>query len=431
MNVKDASAVQDPAIKVQPPVSKGRETLWTRDFTFIALINLLVNSGGQMLVATLPFFIAMLGGDSVTVGFASLAYSIMSLIARPSTGWLLDNKGRRLIFILGIIGVIIVPPLYVIFPLIPVVILLRAIQGWAHSTAGTASNTNAIDLMPASRVGEGIGYFGAATSLATMIGPAIGFAIWKNMGTAPLFLSISVMGAISLLLASKLHFTELPKKPATDQQRPLIWRILNLFDHRSIPAAVLMIACLSGGSVLSFIALFSEYSGLGSGGTYFIFQAMGTVAMRLTSGRLTDRHGEAPSVYLGCTCFAIGIVLIVAVQQTWLFYLGGFIFGCGFGLFCPAMQVMAVRIVPPERRGAAISTYLCSWDICLGLGGMLGGLLVKWVGYRPMFCILGLSIVASVLLYIFWGRHTASAHNVVMAAKRKEQLKTRQTTSAD
>ncbi len=390
------------------------EKLWTADFTSVALVNLFVVSAGNMLLAALPFYIRSLGGSSIAVGLASFMFAVLSFVARPTSGWLLDNKSRRTIYIISLIGVILVPPLYILLPFLGCVVFLRGVQGLVHATAGTASNTNAVDMLPKSRFGEGMGYFGVTTSLSTMIGPALGLFIWNTWGLKPLFLSISCLGLISLLLVSRMKLRKItPRaKDTTAEKQPWYKWVLNLFDKRALPASILMMACLPGGAVTSFIALFAADSGLGNGGTYFMCQAIGTVAMRAFTGRFSDRYGEGPSLYIGCGFFLLGILLIVGVHSTWMFYLGGILFGFGYGFFCPAMQVMAVRIVPPERRGAAISTYLCSWDICLGLGGLLGGLLHKVVGYRPMFCILSLAVVACVLLYKFWGSKTPAAFKV-------------------
>lgn len=400
--------------------SVNSERLWTKDFIYISLVNLMIVSSGNMLLASLPFYIRDLGGDSVIVGMASFMFSAFSLIARPTAGWLLDNKSRRSIYIISILGVILVPPLYLILPFLALIVLLRGIQGLTHSAAGTASNTNAMDMLPASRFGEGTGYFGVTTSLATMIGPAFGMMLWNNFGKAPLFLSISVLGLISLWLVSQMNLRVIEHKEKTPKNVPWYKFILNLFDKRALPASIMMIACLPGGAITSFIALFAADSGLGNGGTYFMCQAVGTVLMRFITGRFSDKYGEGPSLYLGCGFFLLGILMIVSVQSSWLFYLGGIMFGFGYGFFCPAMQVMAVRIVPPERRGAAISTYLCSWDICLGIGGLLGGVLVKVYSYRVMFLLMSLGVIASLLIYVLWGRKTPAAFKVARANKQSD-----------
>ena len=41
---------------------------------------------------------------------------------------------------------------------------------------------------------------------------------------------------------------------------------------------------------------------------------------------------------------------------------------------------MAVSIAPPQRRGAANSTFLCAYDMGIGLGGGIAGVLIDMIG---------------------------------------------------
>jgi predicted MFS family arabinose efflux permease len=70
---------------------------------------------------------------------------------------------------------------------------------------------------------------------------------------------------------------------------------------------------------------------------------------------------------------------------------------------------MAVSIAPPDRRGAANSTFLCAYDIGIGLGGGLAGVLIDLAGYNKMFMIIALANIISVIVYIVWGKNHPSS----------------------
>jgi MFS family permease len=70
---------------------------------------------------------------------------------------------------------------------------------------------------------------------------------------------------------------------------------------------------------------------------------------------------------------------------------------------------MAVHIAPPERRGSANSTFLCAYDIGLGCGGGIAGVLISGMGYRAMFLLVSLATIFSVLIYLLWGRKHPSS----------------------
>lgn len=114
-------------------------------------------------------------------------------------------------------------------------------------------------------------------------------------------------------------------------------------------------------------------------------------------------------VYLSSALYLLGLALLVFGQVPAMLYLSGLLYGWAYGLSIPALQTMAIRIVPREQRGAASSTYLCSYDVGWAMGGLLGGVMETAFGYRHMFALMSLWIFASVALYYFWARNSRSA----------------------
>jgi MFS family permease len=86
-----------------------------------------------------------------------------------------------------------------------------------------------------------------------------------------------------------------------------------------------------------------------------------------------------------------------------LFYAGAGLIGFGYGAIQPSVQALVIAEVPAERRGAATATYLTAMDAGIGLGSFVLGLFVGWWGYRSMFLIGGLFVLASLLVYR-WAR---------------------------
>jgi len=171
------------------------------------------------------------------------------------------------------------------------------------------------------------------------------------------------------------------------------------------------------GGVSVFIALYGELYSLGNAGLYFTLFAVGTGSTRLISGRIADKIGEQPMVIIGNSLLLLSLFLLVTAN-TYSYYAAGLLFGIGSGILLPAMQAMSMRVIPVEKRGSASSTYLCSYDIASGVGGILAGWLVTVWGYKPMFATLGIFIVIALLIYAFWASKTPSAFKVYQRNKR-------------
>lgn len=102
-------------------------------------------------------------------------------------------------------------------------------------------------------------------------------------------------------------------------------------------------------------------------------------------------------------------LLLALAPNTVTFILAAVLAGYGFGGLEPALQSMAVHSAAPAERGSANSTFLCAYDIGIGLGGGIAGVLISGLGYEQMFVILSAANIVSVLLYVLWGRNDPSS----------------------
>ena len=89
----------------------------------------------------------------------------------------------------------------------------------------------------------------------------------------------------------------------------------------------------------------------------------------------------------------------------------------------PALQSMAVHSSSPAERGSANSTFLCAYDIGIGLGGGIAGWLIPAAGYENMFLVLSAANIISVLMYVFWGRHDPSSLSYSLRQAQKNEVK--------
>lgn len=89
----------------------------------------------------------------------------------------------------------------------------------------------------------------------------------------------------------------------------------------------------------------------------------------------------------------------------------------------PALQSMAVHSSTPAERGSANSTFLCAYDIGIGLGGGIAGWLITAAGYENMFLVLSAANIISVLMYVFWGRHDPSSLSYSLRQAQKNEVK--------
>ena len=279
--------------------------LWTGSFIRICLVNLFIFVNFHALLPTFPFFVTYLGGDAVTIGLATALFSIASIVSRPFVGWLVDTKGRCTLLLIGLVGMALIPMGYFVSAGISLAVLLRTAHGVFHAASSNASSTWVTDILPHNRMGEGLGMYGLSMAISTAVAPALDLAVMYAYGFRPLFAITTLVAALAIVIGMGIR-----SRNYTLSKQPL--RFSELFEPMSLPAAVTQFFFMMAYGVIEvYVAIYAASAHLPSGGIYFIFIALATVATRVLLGRAIDRYGEAHLVYSGNAAIIAGILLLV------------------------------------------------------------------------------------------------------------------------
>ena len=409
-----------------PVETTDRKRLWTRDFLLICMVGLFTSIVMQLLNTTLSIFVGSLGGNNGFSGLLATGFAVCAGIMRLVSGRLSDLHGRRSMMVLGSAVFALAVLACALFPVLPLLLLFRAVQGIGFAAVSTSSAAAAADVTPRSRMGEGLGYFGLGQSLAMAVGPGLGLVFVAGGQYGRLYAMAAGLLALCFLFAlfctyerrrSKTRTAPsdvLPPEPATaiadlasyDAEPALddrlyhgIWKVV---ERESVPAAAIqLVFCIGISSLTAFAGLFAISRGFEHAGLFFTFEAVTMFASRLFSGRLFDRRGPlsviVPSLLLGMGAF----VLLALGSGEAAFLACGALMGMSLGMLGPALNALAVRKAPLHRRGAASATFFIATDVGIGLGSVLWGIVLDSGGFARMF--LGAAAVLGVALaYSLW-----------------------------
>ena len=122
--------------------------------------------------------------------------------------------------------------------------------------------------------------------------------------------------------------------------------------------------------------------------------SVGLIASRIQGGKalrkglLTQNAGQGIVISLiGYTLFILMPTLFPGnMTATMIGYYGSaLLIGLGNGHMWPAFQNMTISVADNSQRGTANSTILISWDVGMGLGILLGGIIAEHLGYAAAF----------------------------------------------
>lgn len=373
-------------------------TIWNRNFILVIFANLLVFISYYFLISTLPLYVTdVLGKNEKFVGYIIGIFSIVSVITRPLSGFMLDNIGRKKIVFLSLVCYSACLVGYNFAISFILLFILRAMQGFFWGFTSTGFGTMAADLTPTEKRGEGIGYYGLSTTIGMAIGPSIALGIMKH-GSFSLIFNVGVIFAlIGLICLVFVKYKENIKKETKQRKKVNI----NTFIEQKVIWIAFMMFFVAAvyGSIISFIILYGKDIGVTNPGRFFLIYSIVLFVVRPYAGKKFDNNGPVKLMTVGFISIMICFICLFVTTGPLLFYFAALAMGIGHGICVPSIFAMAINRVAANRRGAANATLLSAQDLGIGLGSVLLGVLSNNIGLAKMYLTCGAIIMIPLMVF--------------------------------
>lgn len=391
------------------------EKLWTKDFILVSVMNLFIALTLYLLLVTTPSYALNEFHTSTSIaGLVSGIFIIGGLFGRLGIGRIIDDVENRKVLILSALIFAITSALYLVANNLPLLILNRFLQGMAFGVATTTLGTIVANIIPLHRRGEGIGYFMMSTIIATAIGPFIGILLLEYASFEIIFIFNLILSllflAISFTVSEPQHILPRPEKIENKGK----FKISNFLEFKAIPISlVALIMSFAYSSVLTFISIYAQEIHLVEAASmFFVVYAAVVLLSRPFSGRLLDSKGANIVMYPCLFIFAIAMLLFSQARLGITLLLAGALFGLGYGNFQSVAQAIAIKAAPLHKVGLATATFFMFYDLGFGIGPYLFGLIIPFTGYRNLYSIMVVVILAAVVLYYLV--HAKKANRLIL-----------------
>ena len=368
-----------------------------------------------VLTPLLPLYLSEhFGATKDVIGLVLSGYTITALLFRPFSGYVVDSFPRKMVLMVsfGVFAIFFAG--YLAASTLLMFTIVRTLHGGPFGALTVANSTVAIDVLPSSRRTEGIGYYGLSNNLAMAIAPTIGIFIYQLTNSFEfLFWLALIVATTGWLIDSTV---KLPKKEIIIEKSTL--SLDRFFLTRGWLLGLNMVAFgFSFGVLSNYLAIYGkEVMGITGGtGTYFMLCSVGLILSRLQGskalrdGRVT--HNAATGMVISLVGYTLFILMPTLTQcsmvngplqlcwlarQEWSMFNGqwsmfigyygsALLIGLGNGHMWPAFQNMTINVATNKQRGTANSTILISWDIGMGLGILVGGIVAELISYSAAF----------------------------------------------
>ena len=367
------------------------ERLWNRNYCKVMAANFSLFFAFYVLTPLLPLYLSEhFGATKDMIGLVLSGYTITALVIRPFSGYMVDSFPRKIVLMVSFGAFAIFFAGYLAASTLLLFTIVRTLHGGPFGTLTTANATVAIDVLPSSRRTEGIGYYGLSNNLAMALAPTIGIYVYQLTHSFEFLFWIALIVACAGWLVDAT--VTLPSKEIVRNKSKL--SLDRFFLVRGWLLGLNMVAFgFSFGVLSNYLAIYGkEVMGITGGtGTYFLLCSIGLIASRLQGSKALRQGRVTYNAGSGMVISLIGYTIFIAFSTLGdsLMYIGYYgsalLIGLGNGHMWPAFQNMTINVAHNNQRGTANSTILISWDIGMGLGILLGGVIAEFLGYGSAF----------------------------------------------
>lgn len=361
------------------------EPLWNKNYVKVWVANFMIFFSFMLLTPLLPLYLKdTFAASKDTIGIVLSGYTLLALLIRPFSGFFVDSFPRKVVLLVcyGLFSIFFAG--YLFAGSLLLFAIVRTLHGAPFGSATVANSTVAIDVLHPTRRAEGIGYYGLSNNLASAIAPALAIYILQQCHNYDVLFWLSLItSAIGFAINSTL---DLKERPLVKDKKKLSFDRFFLLKGWS-EGLTMMCFAFSYGVLATYVAIYGKEILDISGGAalFFMLLSTGLILSRLIGTRTLRQGKVVQNASLGMSVSLVGYLVFAVMQNPFGYYAAALIIGLGNGHMWPAYQNMFINLAPHSQRGTANSSILISWDIGVGLGTLVGGVVVEHYNYMSAF----------------------------------------------
>ena len=350
--------------------------LWTFVFIIFVLLNFFVFMGFDILLPTLSLYLEAHGNSEAEIGRIFGTFTLSAVLMRTLASRLASKVEAFWLVRIGLIGCAVAGIYYAWAVTVPTGMANRFLHGAGFGLASTLITALASQVIPPTRIAEGLGFLGLGTTIALALGPFFGIWLVDEFGYLPMFGMVSgvyVLGVGVTFMLPKIKLAS----AAPGAPKP---RLVLLSRKVWAPSALMFMIGLIMGSITIYMALFCKEIGLPYAGHFFVVSTVGLFISRFTAGRIHDRLGHKYVLLPSLLMLIIVMLLLSQTESRNMLLLVSVVYGLATGAAFPSIQAIAMSSVPLSGRTEATASLFNSMDLGIGSGALFFGYVANLSG---------------------------------------------------
>ncbi|MFL2701967.1 MAG: MFS transporter [Gammaproteobacteria bacterium] len=386
----------------------------------LMLIIIFVSMGQSVYWQTMPIIGREFGFSEMEINTVVSISAAMFIIFTPFWGRLSDRIGRKSVLLVGLTGYVLSNIIFLYsasigligyvsgFLLLFILLVSRIINSAVGAASRPATGAYVADVTSLEERSSGMGKFGAANNIGTILGPVlVGSIIGINIFNSKIegFALLTPLIVMSFLMIIAIFFVLLflPNKKSTDSdelnsERPALDKNLKLL----ISIGVIVFTSFAIVQSVTAYYIQDRFSLTLDETARSTALLLGTMALMAIVSQLTFvQRFKGPPLELikySIPLFVLSSLIIVFSPSYTYIYFGMAIMGLAMGLASPGYTASASLNADPNNQGAAVGLAMVAPGLGFTLGPFLSGLLYSISINLPFLFILPLFLVILFIL---------------------------------
>lgn len=311
------------------------------------------------------------------------AFAFGVLLARPLTGWVTDNLGRKISLATGAFVFFAAPLLYLVSTNFTYLIIVRVIHGLGIAFYTTAFPAYITDTAASELRGEIMGHMATSITLAFAFGPLLGMTMFTAYGFKHLVMLCTLTGLLNLGVI--IFITE--SRKSVNGHVKISYSQAVFKRSILVSSFIQLIYAMIFGGIMTFLPLLLNTISKVNIGYFFMVESAVIIACRFLAGHLSDRLGKGPVFSYSFLVILIAVFLISHINTMTTMVLCAILFGAGAALCSPALSAFVADNCDPTARGTVFSFFSGAFDTGVIVAGVILGFVADMAGIRNMFVI--------------------------------------------
>ncbi|MEI5584251.1 MULTISPECIES: MFS transporter [unclassified Agromyces] len=362
----------------------------------------------------LPEMSADLGVGEPLVGLLVSVFAFAVVVTSAPLTALTRRVPRRTLLTAVLVVLALTSLASAVVPEYWMLVAVRVLGGVAHGVFWALVGAYPARLVAHGRLGRAVSIVLGGGTIALIAGVPISTALGQALGWRPVFALVGLLTLVGALAVRAVLPTDAaaPAAPRAVTGSTAALRVAEGGGMRAVLVVCLVTAVVMIGqyAALTYVApILTDVVGAAPEAVAPLLFASGLAgaAGLIVAGSRVARN-SVRALVVAMTAIAVALVIMAAEPGLWPAIIAYTAWGFAFGAVPPLLQTRLLQAAPPERRDAASALYTTAFNVGIGGGALIGGVLFGAFGIGAVpIAYAGMLVVAAVIVVVTSTRASA------------------------